>query len=187
MTIVTRAGKGSPLTHSEMDGNFEHLEAKLALSPDGLEPGMLFVADDGDGGWTLGTAQPEELEPATVEQIRMLSTSTDSYLSPDRTARAMEWVDVPAAGVFRPNFRTGSMQRWLVSGTTTVSLPEEVRSGYAIIAQLVNPSGHTVLFEDTAAVRVPDSIGSLSSGEPWLACVGREDGTVSVARLWGFE
>jgi hypothetical protein len=43
MTITTRAAKGSPLTHAELDGNFTDLAGRTALSwqMDGLEPSVM--------------------------------------------------------------------------------------------------------------------------------------------------
>lgn len=40
MTIITRSGKGAPLTHAELDGNFTDLQARTvtAWAMDGLEP-----------------------------------------------------------------------------------------------------------------------------------------------------
>lgn len=40
MTIITRSGKGAPLTHAELDGNFTDLQARTATAwaMDGLEP-----------------------------------------------------------------------------------------------------------------------------------------------------
>jgi hypothetical protein len=62
-TIVTRAGKGSPLTHTEVDNNFTNLNTDKYQSGDNASFGSLSAsgAFSANGGATLGDASGDAL------------------------------------------------------------------------------------------------------------------------------
>ena len=62
-TIVTRAGKGSPLTHTEVDSNFTNLNTDKYQSGNNASFGTLSASDafSANGGATLGDASGDAL------------------------------------------------------------------------------------------------------------------------------
>lgn len=72
-TIVTRADKGSALTHSEVDANFTNLNAAVLAKPEAVQgifyPGARTVTDDFTIGATENYMSPGPVTIADTKTV----------------------------------------------------------------------------------------------------------------------
>lgn len=105
-TIVTRSGKGSPLTNTEVDSNFTN------LNTDKLEDAAGSVSNDGnqyvrqDGAWTTITAG---------------ASVTTSASAPSSPSDGDLWFS-ETNGVTYVYYNDGNSSQWVASGTPSASV-----------------------------------------------------------------
>jgi hypothetical protein len=77
MTIITRTGKGSELTHEELDGNFTDLDARTAAHTNASDPHPQYLTSTEANGLysPIGAVtMPEVL--AFLKQLNVVSQGT---------------------------------------------------------------------------------------------------------------
>ena len=101
-TIVTRAGKGAPLTHAEVDANFTNLNTAkfeagstvIAASGTASAPSLTFSGDTNTGFYnsaadvlniTTGGTEAATFEDAGQTVFQLLSSGGDQLLNVDET------------------------------------------------------------------------------------------------------
>jgi len=161
-TIVTRSGKGSPLTHNEMDGNFTNLNTdKLELSD--LAPYETIA----NAAATYAT----QVELATKQDNLPDQTGNGGkYLGTDGSNLSWNTVDaLPSQGGNNGKFLTtdGSVASWATlntdSNTTTKGLYENnatISANYSITSGNNAISAGPITIADGFTVTVP-------SGSVW--------------------
>jgi hypothetical protein len=102
-TIVTRAGKGAPLTHTEVDANFNNLNTDKLESGDVSTVALSGSYNDLSDKPTLGTAAAA----STTDFVAQTAT-TGAAVVPAGTAAQRD--GSPLAGYFRFNSDTGKFE-----------------------------------------------------------------------------
>lgn len=138
-TIVTRAGKGSPLTHTEVDANFTNLNTDKAGYVVG-EGGTVTQANSKSTGVTLSkkcgqiTMNPAALAADTTVTFTLTNTevvATDIII--------LNHVSGGTAGSYLLNAQAGSGSASInVRNITSGSLSEAIVIGFAIIKAVVS-------------------------------------------------
>ena len=138
-TIVTRAGKGSPLTHTEVDANFTNLNTDKAGYVAG-EGGTVTQATSKSTGVTLSKKcgqiemDPEALAANTTVTFTLTNTeivATDIIV--------LNHVSGGTAGSYLLNAQAGSGSASInVRNITGGSLSEAIVIGFAIIKAVVS-------------------------------------------------
>ena len=138
-TIVTRAGKGSPLTHTEVDANFTNLNTDMAGYVAG-EGGTVTQATSKSTGVTLSkkcgqiTMNPAALAANTTVTFTLTNTevvATDIIV--------LNHVSGGTAGSYLLNAQAGSGSASInVRNITGGSLSEAIVIGFAIIKAVVS-------------------------------------------------
>ena len=133
-TIVTRAGKGSPLTHTEVDSNFTNLNTDKAGYITG-EGGTVTQATSKATGVTLSkkcgqiTMDPASLAAATTVSFTLTNTTivaTDLLV--------LNHVSGGTAGAYLLNAQAGAGSASInVRNVTAGALGEAIVIGFAVI------------------------------------------------------
>ena len=99
-TIVTRSGKGSPLTNTEVDSNFTNLNTDKLETSGGTITGDLNV----DGDATLGNATTDE---HTINgSLEILSTTNEANLL-IKTTFSSETSNTPDVKLYNNSAQSG--------------------------------------------------------------------------------
>lgn len=133
-TIVTRAGKGSPLTHTELDANFTNLNTDKAGYITG-EGGTVTQATSKSTGVTLN----KKCGQITLNGAALAANTTVSFTLTNSTIAAtdllvLNHVSAGTAGSYALNAQAGAGSASInVRNITAGSLSEAIVIGYAVI------------------------------------------------------
>ena len=133
-TIVTRAGKGSPLTHTELDANFNNLNTDKAGYSTG-EGGTVTQATSKATGVTLN----KKCGQITLNAASLAASTTVSFVLTNSTIAAtdllvLNHVSVGTFGGYTLNARAAAGSATIdVRNVTAGALAEAIVIGYAIV------------------------------------------------------
>lgn len=133
-TIVTRAGKGSPLTHTELDANFTNLNTDKAGYVTG-EGGVITQATSKATGVTLN----KKVGQITLNGAALAASTTVSFVLTNTTIGAndllvLNHVSVGTFGAYTLNARAAAGSATIdVRNVTAGSLSEAIVIGFAVI------------------------------------------------------
>lgn len=133
-TIVTRAGKGSPLTHTELDANFTNLNNDKAGYITG-EGGTVTQATSKATGVTLN----KRCGQITLNAAALAASTTVSFTLTNSTIAAtdllvLNHVSVGTAGAYTLNAQAAAGSASInVRNVTAGSLSEAIVIGFAVI------------------------------------------------------
>ena len=138
-TIVTRAGKGSPLTHTEVDANFTNLNTDKAGYVVG-EGGTVTQATSKSTGVTLS----KKCGQITMNAAALAADTTVTFTLTNTEVVAtdiiiLNHVSGGTAGAYLLNAQAGSGSASInVRNITSGSLSEAIVIGFAIIKAVVS-------------------------------------------------
>lgn len=138
-TIVTRAGKGSPLTHTEVDANFTNLNADKTGYVAG-EGGTVAQATDKSTGVTLS----KKCGQITMNAAALAADTTVSFTLTNTEIVAtdiivLNHVSGGTAGSYLLNAQAGSGSASInVRNITGGSLSEAIVIGFAIVKAVIS-------------------------------------------------
>ena len=138
-TIVTRAGKGSPLTHTEVDANFTNLNADKTGYVVG-EGGTVAQATDKSTGVTLS----KKCGQITMNAAALAADTTVSFTLTNTEVVAtdiivLNHVSGGTAGSYLLNAQAGSGSASInVRNITGGSLSEAIVIGFAIVKAVIS-------------------------------------------------
>ena len=138
-TIVTRAGKGSPLTHAEVDSNFTNLNTDKAGYVAG-EGGTVTQATSKSTGVTLS----KKCGQITMNAAALAADTTVSFTLTNTEIVAtdiiiLNHVSGGTAGSYLLNAQAGSGSASInVRNITSGSLSEAIVIGFAIIKAVIS-------------------------------------------------
>lgn len=133
-TIVTRAGKGSPLTHTEVDSNFTNLNTDKAGYITG-EGGTVTQATSKATGVTLS----KKCGQITMHNASLAANTTVSFTLTNSTIAAtdllvLNHVSGGTAGAYLLNAQAGAGSASInVRNVTAGALGEAIVIGFAVI------------------------------------------------------
>ena len=133
-TIVTRSGKGSPLTHTELDANFTNLNTDKAGYING-EGGVVTQATSKATGVTLN----KRCGQITLNNAVLAALTTASFVLTNSTIGAndllvLNHVSVGTFGSYTLNGRAAAGSATIdVRNVSAGSLSEAIVIGYAVI------------------------------------------------------
>lgn len=133
-TIVTRAGKGSPLTHTELDANFTNLNTDKAGYVTG-EGGTVTQATSKSTGVTLS----KRCGQITLNGAALAANTTVSFTLTNSTIAAtdllvLNHVSAGTAGAYLLNAQAAAGSASInVRNITAGSLSEAIVIGFAVI------------------------------------------------------
>lgn len=133
-TIVTRSGKGSPLTHTEVDNNFSNLNTDKAGYITG-EGGAVTQATSKSTGVTLN----KRCGQITLNGAALAADTTVSFTLTNSTVAAtdifaLNHVSAGTNGAYTLNAQAGSGTATIaVRNVTAGSLSEAIVIGFAVI------------------------------------------------------
>ena len=133
-TIVTRAGKGSPLTHTELDANFTNLNTDKAGYVTG-EGGVVTQATSKSTGVTLN----KKCGQITMNNAALAADTTVSFTLTNSTIAAtdilvLNHVSGGTAGSYLLNAQAAAGSASInVRNITAGSLSQAIVIGYAVI------------------------------------------------------
>lgn len=133
-TIVTRAGKGSPLTHTELDANFTNLNTDKAGYITG-EGGVVTQATSKSTGVTLD----KRCGQITLNAAALAANTTVSFTLTNSTIAAtdllvLNHVSAGTAGAYSLNAQCAAGSASInVRNLTSGSLSEAIVIGFAVI------------------------------------------------------
>lgn len=133
-TIVTRAGKGSPLTHTELDANFTNLNTDKAGYITG-EGGTVTQATSKSTGVTLN----KKCGQITLNGAALAASTTVSFTLTNSTIAAtdllvLNHVSAGTAGAYTLNAQAAAGSASInVRNVTAGSLSEAIVIGFAVI------------------------------------------------------
>lgn len=137
-TIVTRAGKGSPLTHTELDANFTNLNSDKAGYITG-EGGAVTQATSKSTGVTLNT----KCGQVTMNAAALAADTTVSFTLTNSTIAAtdvlvLNHVSGGTAGSYLLNAQAAAGSASInVRNVTSGSLSEAIVIGFAVIKAVI--------------------------------------------------
>jgi hypothetical protein len=174
-TIVTRSGKGSPLTHPEVDANFTNLNTAkfeagntiLSASGTASSPGIAFSADTNTGlfragadilGIAIGGAEAATFEDAGQTVFQLLSSDGDQLLNVDETTDdLLQVINTDDTVLFEVSNTTGVTSSVGFTGTTAALSGNITMSGTGAIklpvgtdAQRPTPATGQLRFSSTS-------------------------------------
>jgi hypothetical protein len=133
-TIVTRAGKGSPLTHTELDANFTNLNSDKAGYVTG-EGGAITQATNKSTGVTLD----KKCGQITMNGAALSASTTVSFTLTNSTIAAtdllvLNHVSAGTAGAYTLNAQAAAGSASInVRNVTAGSLSEAIVIGFAVV------------------------------------------------------
>jgi len=133
-TIVTRAGKGTPLTHTELDANFTNLNSDKAGYITG-EGGAVNQATSKSTGVTLNT----KCGQVTMNAAALAADTTVSFTLTNSTIAAtdilvLNHVSAGTAGAYTLNAQAAAGSASInVRNVTSGSLSEAIVIGFVVI------------------------------------------------------
>ena len=133
-TIVTRAGKGSPLTHTELDANFNNLNTDKAGYVTG-EGGTVTQATSKSTGVTLN----KKCGQITLNAASLAASTTVTFTLTNSTIAAtdllvLNHVSAGTAGAYTLNAQAAAGSASInVRNVTAGALAEAIVIGYAVI------------------------------------------------------
>jgi hypothetical protein len=137
-TIVTRAGKGTPLTHTELDANFTNLNSDKAGYITG-EGGAVTQATSKSTGVTLG----KKCGQITMNAAALAANTTVSFTLTNSTIAAtdllvLNHVSGGTAGSYLLNAQAAAGSASInVRNVTSGSLSEAIVIGFAVIKAVI--------------------------------------------------
>jgi hypothetical protein len=137
-TIVTRAGKGTPLTHTELDANFTNLNSDKAGYITG-EGGAVTQATSKSTGVTLNT----KCGQVTMNAAALAADTTVSFTLTNSTIAAtdvlvLNHVSGGTAGSYLLNAQAAAGSASInVRNVTAGSLSEAIVIGFAVIKAVI--------------------------------------------------
>lgn len=137
-TIVTRAGKGAPLTHTELDANFTNLNSDKAGYITG-EGGVVTQATDKSTGVTLD----KKCGQITMNAAALAADTTVSFTLTNSTIAAtdllvLNHVSGGTAGSYLLNAQAAAGSASInVRNITAGSLGEAIVIGFAVIKAVI--------------------------------------------------
>ncbi len=137
-TIVTRAGKGTPLTHTELDANFTNLNSDKAGYITG-EGGAVTQATSKSTGVTLNT----KCGQVTMNAAALAANTTVSFTLTNSTIAAtdvlvLNHVSGGTAGSYLLNAQAAAGSASInVRNITGGSLSEAIVIGFAVIKAVI--------------------------------------------------
>jgi hypothetical protein len=137
-TIVTRAGKGTPLTHTELDANFTNLNSDKAGYITG-EGGAVTQATSKSTGVTLNT----KCGQVTMNAAALAADTTVSFTLTNSTIAAtdvlvLNHVSGGTAGSYLLNAQAAAGSASInVRNVTGGSLSEAIVIGFAVIKAVI--------------------------------------------------
>jgi hypothetical protein len=137
-TIVTRAGKGTPLTHTELDANFTNLNTDKAGYITG-EGGTVTQATSKSTGVTLD----KKCGRITLNAAALAANTTVSFTLTNSTIAAtdllvLNHVSGGTAGAYTLNAQAAAGSASInVRNVTSGSLSEAVVIGFAVIKAVI--------------------------------------------------
>lgn len=132
VTIVTRAGKGSPLTNNEVDANFDNLNngKQDTVTVNGI------VKGNGSGTLSAATAGTDFVSPTGTETLTN-KTLTAISLKETKVAMGANAIDLATGNVFTKTFTAGSVTLTVSNvpstGTAVTFVLETTNAGLATI------------------------------------------------------
>lgn len=174
-TIVTRAGKGSALTHAEVDANFTNLNTdKVEGQASSVDSEIAIFS--GTGGKTIKRASATGILKATSGVLEAATAGTD-YASP---ATAQLWTLPQRGQVTAANSGSFDMNvenNFTCTPTGAVTLTfTNITAGQSGFITLVNGSNYTI--SKAAAVKVSTTLlTTLSATGTYLLSYFSPDGT----------
>ena len=138
-TIVTRAGKGSPLTHTEVDANFTNLNTDKAGYVAG-EGGTVTQATSKSTGVTLSKKCGQiEMNPAALAANTTVTFTLTNTEIVATDIIVLNHVSGGTAGAYLLNAQAGSGSASInVRNITGGALSEAIVIGFAIIKAVVS-------------------------------------------------
>lgn len=133
-TIVTRAGKGSPLTHTELDANFTNLNTDKAGYITG-EGGTVTQATSKSTGVTLN----KKCGQITLNAASLAASTTVTFTLTNSTIAAtdllvLNHVSAGTAGAYTLNAQAAAGSASInVRNVTAGALAEAIVIGYAVV------------------------------------------------------
>lgn len=137
-TIVTRAGKGTPLTHTELDANFTNLNTDKAGYVTG-EGGTIAQTIDKSNGVTLN----KKCGQITLDSAALAANTTVSFTLTNSTIAAtdllvLNHVSGGTAGNYTFNARAAAGSALIsVRNVTSGTLSDEIVIGFAVIKAVI--------------------------------------------------
>ena len=137
-TIVTRAGKGTPLTHTELDANFTNLNSDKAGYITG-EGGAVTQATSKSTGVTLNT----KCGQVTMNAAALAADTTVNFMLTNSTIAAtdvlvLNHVSGGTAGSYLLNAQAAAGSASInVRNVTAGSLSEAIVIGFAVIKAVI--------------------------------------------------
>ena len=137
-TIVTRAGKGTPLTHTELDANFTNLNSDKAGYITG-EGGAVTQATSKSTGVTLNT----KCGQVTMNAAALAANTTVSFTLTNSTIAAtdllvLNHVSGGTAGSYLLNAQAAAGSASInVRNVTSGSLSQAIVIGFAVIKAVI--------------------------------------------------
>lgn len=138
-TIVTRVGKGSPLTHVELDANFANLNSDKAGYVTG-EGGAVTQATSKSTGVTLN----KKCGQITLNQAELAADSAVSFVLTNNTIAATDVIVLNHAsagtfGAYLLSARAGIGSATInVRNVTAGSLSEAIVVGFAVVKAVIS-------------------------------------------------
>jgi hypothetical protein len=173
-TIVTRSGKGSPLTHTEVDNNFTNLNTDKYQSGNNASFGTLSAsgAFSANGGATLGDASGDALtiNSSAVSIPNGLNFDSNTFVIDATNNRVGVGTASPS---FALDVQSGNIQAYQNSATSTYFLAKNsvATSGVAFgvtsaglgYIDVINSNSLILATADTERMRI-DSSGNVGIG-----------------------
>jgi hypothetical protein len=137
-TIVTRAGKGTPLTHTELDANFTNLNTDKAGYVTG-EGGTIAQTTSKSTGVTLN----KKCGQITLNNAALAANTTVSFTLTNSTIAAtdllvLNHVSGGTAGAYTLNAQAAAGSASInVRNVTSGSLSEAIVIGFAVIKAVI--------------------------------------------------
>ena len=134
-TIVTRAGKGSPLTHTEVDANFTNLNTGKA----GYITGEGGTATQGPSTKTIGVTINKKCGQITTNNASLAAATTVSFTLTNPTIAAtdllvLNLVSGGTVGAYMLNAQCGTGSATInIRNLTAGTLSEALVIGFAVI------------------------------------------------------
>jgi len=164
-TIVTRSGKGSPLTHTEMDSNLTNLNAPAVPTGTGQTNGLLTHQDKSKLDGVANNANNYG-HPGGDGNLHVPATSTTNngkILTAGSTAGSIAWQDAPVSLPTQSDPAT--VNKYLKSNGSVASWADVAGGGASAFNNLTDG---TVSASDPTVTSCEDATPDLAVGHIWV-------------------